>query len=117
MNRILHGLHDFSVAYLDDILIHSSTWEEHTSHLPVLFERLREAGLAVKEKRCTFGEASCVYLGYMVWSGTVRPMQGKVTVIGEFGKPKTKRDARSFLGMCGYYQKFINNFSTMATPI
>ena len=78
MDRILHGLHDFSVAYLDDILIHSNTWEEHMSHLAIIFERLREAGLTVKEKKCTFREASCVYLGYVVGSGTIRPVQGKV---------------------------------------
>ena len=105
------------MAYIDDILINSNTWEEYISHLAIVFERLREAGLTVKEKKCTFWEASSVYLGYVVGSGTIRPMQGKVMAIGEFGRPKMKRDVRSFLGMCGYYQIYINNFSTVATPL
>ena len=53
----------------------------------------------------------------MVGSGPVRPMQGKVTAIGEFGRPKMKRDVRSFLGVYGYYHQFINNFSTVARPL
>ena len=77
-----------------------------------VFEKLREAGLTVKETKCAFGEATCIHLGYVVGSGTVKPMQGKVSAIREFGRPKTKREVRSFLGMCGYYRKFINNFST-----
>ena len=77
-----------------------------------VFEKLREAGLTVKKTKCAFGEATCIHLGYVVGSGTVKPMQGKVSAIREFGRPKTKREVRSFLGMCGYYRKFINNFST-----
>ena len=68
--------------------------------------------MTVKETKCALGEATCIYLGFVVGSGTVKPMQGKVSAIREFGRPKTKREVRSFLGMCGYYQKFINNFST-----
>ena len=74
MDRILQGLHGFTVAYLDDILIHSSMWEEHLENLTIVFDKLREAGLTVKETKCTFGEATCVYLGYVVGSGTVKPM-------------------------------------------
>ena len=77
-------MHGFAVAYLDDILIHSSTWEESLEHLTIILNKLREAGLTVKEIKCTFGEATCVYLGYVVGSGTVKPMQGKVSAIREF---------------------------------
>ena len=73
--------------------------------------------MTVKETKCKFGEATCVPLGYVVGSGTVKPMQGKVSAIREFGRPRTKREVRSFLGMCGYYLKFLNNFSTVATPM
>ena len=116
MDRILQGLHGFAVAYLDDILFHSSMWEEHLEHLIIVFDKLREAGLTVKETKCTFGEATCVYLGYVVGSRTVKPMQGKVSAIREFSRPRTKREVRSFLGLCGYYRN-INNFLTVATPL
>ena len=62
-------------------------------------------------------EATCVNLGYVVGSRTVKPMQGKVSAIREFARPRTKREVRSFLGMCGYYIKFINIFLTVATPM
>ena len=57
MDEIFSGLHEFAVAYLDDILIHSQIWEQHLVHLKTVFEKLREAGLSVKEKKCTF---SCI---------------------------------------------------------
>ena len=71
----------------------------------------------MKEKKCIFGKANCVYLGYIVSSGTVQLMEVKVAAIAEFRKPKVKKEVRSFLGMCGYYKKFINNCSTIATPL
>ena len=74
MDKVLHRLYDFYVAYLEYILLHSLTWEDHFKHLTIVFEKLRVAGIKVKEKTCTFGEASCVYLGYVVGSGEVKPM-------------------------------------------
>ena len=66
MEEVLHGLHEFSVAYLDDILIHSATWAEHVHYLIQVFDRLRSAGLRVKERKCSFAKIKCVYLGYVV---------------------------------------------------
>ena len=71
MEGVLHGLHEFSVAYLDDILIHSATRAEHVNHLPQVFDRLRSAGLRVKERKCSFAKNKCVYLGYVVGGGTI----------------------------------------------
>ena len=61
----LHGLHEFSMAFLDDILIHSATWAEHVHHLTQVFDRL-SAGLRVKERKCSFAKHKCVHLGYVV---------------------------------------------------
>ena len=71
MDEILSGLQEFAVAYLGDILIHSLTWEQHLEHLNIVFEKLREAGLTVKERRCTFGCGSCEYLSHVAGNGTV----------------------------------------------
>ena len=90
MDQVLHGLQDFAVAYLDDILVHSLTWDDHLAHLTTVFGKLRKAGLTVKERKCSFGKASCEYLGYIVGSGTVQPMEGKIAAITEFGRPKKK---------------------------
>ena len=117
MDQMLHGLHEFTVAYLDDILVHSVSWEEHLVNLNQVFVRLQAAGLHVKRKKCHFATNKCVYLGHMVGGGTVSPMQCKVKAIQEFSQPKNKKQVRSFLGFCGYYQKFIPNFSTVASPL
>ena len=92
MDEILSGLHEFAVAYLDDILIHSQTWEQHLEHLNTVFEKLREAGLTVKERKCTFGSGSCEFLGHAVGNGIVRPMDCKVATVRDFNVPQTKKD-------------------------
>ena len=117
MEEVLHGLHEFSVAYLDDILIHSATWAEHVHHLTQVFDRLRSAGLRVKERKCSFAKIKCVYLGYVVGSGTIESMECKVLAVQRFTQPRTKKQVRSFLGLCGYYRKFIPEFSTVASPL
>ena len=71
----------------------------------------------MKERKCTFGSGSCIYLGHVVENGLVQPMECKVEAVKTFKQPKTKKDVRSFLGLCGYYRKFIPNFSSIATPL
>ena len=117
MDGLLNGLHDFTVAYLDDIIIHSDTWENHLNHMEIVFDKLREAELKLKERKCTFGSGSYIYLGHVVGNGLVQPMECKVEAVKTFKQPKTKKDVRSFLGLCGYYRKFIPNFSSIATPL
>ena len=117
MDEVLDGLHEFTVAYLDDILIHSQTWDQHMKHLDTVFTKLRKAGLNVMERKCTFACGSCVYLGHVVGNGSVKPMDCKVSAVKNFREPQTKKDVRSFLGICGYYRKFVPNFSTVAAPL
>ena len=117
MDEVLDGLHEFTVAYLDDILIHSQTWDQHMKHLDTVFTKLRKAGLNVKERKFTFASGSCVYLDHVVGNGSVKPMDRKVSAVKNFREPQTKKDVRSFLGLSGYYRKFVPNFSTVATPL
>ena len=117
MDHVLQGLHSFSTAYLDDILIRSDTWEEHVQHLSEVFGRLREAGLHIKEKKCNFAVNSCNYLGHGVGGGEVRPMHCKVKAVKEYERPKTKKQVCAFLGLCGYYRRFMPSFSTVANSL
>ena len=117
MDGLLNGLHDFTVPYLDDIIIHNDTWENHLNHMEIVFDKLREAGLKVKERKCTLGSGSYLYLGHVVGNGLVRPMECKVEAVKTFKQPMIKKDVFSFLGLCGYYRKFIPNFSSIATPL
>ena len=71
----MDGLLDFTVAYLDDIVIHSNTWENHLNHVEIVFDKLRGAELKVKERKCTFGSGSCIYLGHVVGNGLAQRMK------------------------------------------
>ena len=88
VDHLLHGLESFASAYLDDIVIHSATWEEHLQHLEIVLVRLREAGLTAKPRKCQFGMAQCVYLGHVVGGGKVQVERSKVDAIKKM--PHTK---------------------------
>ena len=117
MDRVLHGLGEFAAAYLDDIVIHSSSWEEHLAHLRAVLERLRAAGLTAKPRKWQFAMAQCVYLGHVVGNGLICPEQSKMEAVEVFPVPETKKQVRSFLGLTGYYRKFIPNYVQIAAPL
>lgn len=117
VDHLLDGLGDFAGAYLDDIIIFSTSWKEHMDHLSAVLERIVNAGLTVKRKKCQFAMAECVYLGHRVGSGKVRPEDLKIKAIQDFDIPITKRQVRSFLGLAGYYRKFIPHYSSLAAPL
>ena len=108
---------DLCAAYLDDVIIFSSSWEEHLKHLSIVFARLREAGLTVKPAKCTLGAATCTYLGHVVGNGAVRTEPSKLQAVADFPRPRTKTQVREFLGLTGYYRCFIPNYATLATPL
>ena len=66
--------------------------------------------LEVKERKCAFGYGTCIYLGHAVGGGTIKPMECKVIAVIEFQQPQLKKDVRGVLGLCGYYQKFLNSY-------
>ena len=117
MDRLLNGLGDYANAYLDDLVIYSETWEEHLQHLYAVFTRLRSAGLTAKPKKCQLGMMQCVYLGHVVGGGKVQPELSKIEAMKQFQRPTTKKEVRTFLGMTGYYRRFIPQYSTIACPL
>lgn len=117
MDHTLRGLDQFVGVYLDDVVIFSHTWKQHLSHLESVLSRLQEANLTLKLKKCEFGAEDCVYLGHRIGRGGVRPEEGKVRAVQQMARPKTKKEVRAFLGMVGYYRRFIRNFSEIADPL
>ena len=117
MDRLIQGLEGFTAAYLDDLVIYSSTWEEHLQHLRQVFKRLQEAGLTAKPKKCQFAMNQCKYLGHVVGNGVVQPESGKVNVVNSFAVPEMKIQVRVFLGLTGYYRRFIPDYATVALPL
>ena len=116
MDSVLQGLENFSSAYLDDLIIFSESWEKHLEHISSILERLKSAGLTVKPKKCHFGASHCLYLGHIVGGGTVRPEKSKIEVVANLETLKTRNQVRMFLGLTGYYRRFIPNYSSVAAP-
>ena len=106
-----------SAAYIDDVIIFSTSWEDHLGHLSRVFARLREAGLTAKPSKCTLGATTCTYLGHVVGNGVVRTEPSKLQAVANFPVPQTKTHVRGFLGLTGYYRWFIPNYATLAAPL
>ncbi|XP_078235026.1 uncharacterized protein LOC144583991 [Pogona vitticeps] len=117
MDQTLAGLSDFTVAYIDDIGIFSNTWEDHLKHLEIVLQRLSAAGLTVKASKCQLGSPEIKYLGHIVGGGVIKPLEAKIEAVRDWPRPNTKKKVKSFLGLVGYYRKFIPRFSEVATPL
>ena len=117
MDLLIDGCQDYAAAHLDDLVIFSSTWEEHLQQLQEVLQRLRRAGLTAKPSKCQFAMKQCLYLGHIVGNGTVRPELNKVESVRTFPVPRTKRQVRAFLGLTGYYRKFIPDYAAIAAPL
>lgn len=116
MDKVLKGC-PFASAYIDDVVITSPTWEEHLSHIRQTLQAFRAAGLTVKLVKCCFAAALIHLLGHLVGRGEIRPQQLKTLAVREYKQPKTKKDIRVFLGMAGYYRRFMPNFASVTAPI
>jgi hypothetical protein len=117
MDQVLLSIDEFAVPYLDDVAVYSKTWEEHLVHIRTVLTRFREAGLKVKPSKCQFARPYVTYLGHYIGQGERRPSEVKVRTITGFPRPVTKTDIRAFLGLCGYYQRFIANYAAHASPL
>ncbi len=117
MDTLLMGAQEYSAAYLDDLVIYSDTWEQHLVHIRGVLLRLRRAGLTAKPSKCKLATKECSYLGHIVRNGEVRPELDKMQAVANFPRPKTRKDVRSFLGLSGYYRRFIPDYATIALPL
>ena len=118
MDRVLSGLHwETCLFYLDDIIVFSSTWEEHLARLRQVFERLRHANLKLGAEKCTFAAKEVSYLGHRVTEEGLLPDSALLVAIREIPPPKTATEVRSFLGLAGYYRRYVKNFAAIAGPL
>jgi len=114
---VINGLDDFAAAYLDDLIVYSAAWKEHLAQLRVVMEHLRTAGLTAKPPKCQFGMSQCTYLGHVVGNGLVCPEPSKIQSVESFLTPANKKQVRRFLGLTGYYRKFIPDYAKNAAPL
>jgi hypothetical protein len=118
MDKVLQGLEVSASAYMDDILMHTEGGiDEHLDSVRVVFDRLRKHRVKLKLTKCAFLKTELKYLGFVINKQGMKPELDKVKAIRELPPPKTMREVRSFIGMCGYYRRFVPNFSHIAEPI
>ena len=116
MTGVLKDL-PFAMAYLDDIIIYSSTPEEHLEHIRTVFEKLRDAKLSMKLSKCHFFAKEIQYLGHILGKEGIKPVPAKTEAIKIMHLPVNLKQVRAFLGLVGYYRKFIRNFAKIAKPL
>ena len=116
VNEVLSGL-TFTLGYLDDILVFSPHMEMHLKHLRILFERLRSGDLKLKEIKCNFLQKHIQYLGHIILGEGIAPVQEKLESIQKMLPPRNPKEVKQFLGLIGYYRKFVPHSSDCPGPL
>ena len=115
MDRNLAGLHwETCLFCLDDIIVFAATWEEYLARLRQVFEHLCHAQLKLSAEKCTFAAKEVSYLGHRVTTECLLPDPSLLAAIRKIGPPKTATEVCSFLGLTGYYQRYVKNFAIIA---
>lgn len=118
MNQVLAPfLRKYVLVFFDDILIYSKDWAEHKEHIRQVMKVLEENKLVIKLKKCAFGLPSVTYLGHIISQDGVATDPKKVEKIATYPTPKSVTDLRKFLGMTGYYRRFIKNYGIVCRPL
>lgn len=118
MNDVLRPfLRRFVLVFFDDILIYNTSWSDHLRHVKAVLHQLRVHQLYIKRSKCFFGEQSVSYLGHAISAQAVSMDPAKVAAVDEWPRPTTLRALRGFLGLTGYYRKFIAGYGAMAASL
>ena len=118
MDTVLKGRHGSEVfVYLDDIVVCAENLEEHNKKARRLFDRLRDDNLKFQQDKCDFLRTQVAYLGHIIGRDGVKPNPAKINTIRKFPRPTTVRAIRQFLGLSGYYPRFINDYAKIVTPL
>ncbi|KAL0463343.1 UNVERIFIED_CONTAM: Transposon Ty3-G Gag-Pol polyprotein [Sesamum latifolium] len=118
MNRTFQEYLDrFVIIFIDDILVYSKNREEHEQHLRIVLQILKEKELYAKLSKCEFWVNQVVFLGHVISGDGVMPDPLKVKAVMEWRIPKNATEVRSFLGLAGYYRRFVEGFSIIAGPL
>ena len=116
IDQVLKNL-GFCYAYIDDVLVASTTADEHETHLRSIFQRFEEFGVVVNPSKCVFGAKQLTFLGHLVDANGIRPLPEKIEALQQFPLPTTKRKLRQYLGLINFYHRFIPHCAQLLHPL
>ena len=105
------------LVYVDDVVIFSSTFDDHVRHVREVLTALRAGGLSLKLKKCTFFSPTVDYLGHVIRPGPLEVAEKNTAALKQAQYPRTQTELRSFLGMCNVYRRFVPNFARVSAPL
>lgn len=116
-NILKEYLHKFCFVYMDDVVIFSKSLQEHMEHLNLIFLKLRQFNLKVQLDKSEFLRKEVAFLGHVITSEGIKPNPTKLEAIKKYPIPKSVKEIKSFLGLIGYYRRFISNFAHITSPM
>ena len=118
MNWVFRPFLDrFVIVFIEDIMVYSRSEEEHAMHLRYVLQTLREHQLYAKFSKCEFWLDCVAFLGHVVFKDGIQVDPKKIEAILEWPRPTTVIEVRSFLGLVGYYRRFVKDFSKITAPL
>ena len=118
MEIVLSGLtYETCLCYLDDVIVFGQDIRAHCSRLKTVLCRLRDHNLRARLSKCKFAAREVHYLGHIISQDGVKPDPGKIAAVNDLPPPNSVKSVRSFLGLSGYYRKFIPSFATISAPL
>jgi hypothetical protein len=104
----------FLKVFVDDLNVHSCSWDEHLQHLDMVLCKLKGVNLKLNPNKCSFAAKSITFLGHVVSEGGTKPDLGKIKAVLHFPQPRTVTNVKSFLGLTGYYRKYVKGYARLA---
>lgn len=118
MDNMLRGLqNNICLVYLDDIIVFSTSLQEHMENLEKVFQRLQESNFKIQMDKSEFLKHETGYLGHIISRDGIKPNPDKISAIKKYPIPKTPKEIKQFLGLLGYYRKFIPDFARTTKPL
>ena len=118
MDCTMRGLqYEVCLIYLDDIIVFSGDLTTHLERLELIFQRLRQASLKLKPSKCSFLQQCVDFLGYKISAAGISTDPSKIEAVASWPVPRKLKEVRGFVGLCGYYRRFVDKFSEIAAPL
>ena len=116
VEAVVHGIANI-IVYIDDLIVHSCSHDEHLKQLDQLFTRLAAHNLKVKLQKCVFGSKQVQYLGFLLSEDGIRPGTDKLKAVNQAQPPATVKEVRQFLGLCNFFRTHVRNFAQISAPL